>query len=126
MKDFDNWNNQKKIINGLSDKFYHERDIWWCVLGINIGSEQDGTGIGYQRPVLIIKSFGQHTCLIAPLTTSNKQHPYRFPIGTVARKKSAVILSQLRLIDTKRLVNKIVRLDKYLFEQIRKAVRDLL
>ncbi|MFH1170496.1 MAG: hypothetical protein V1704_02965 [Candidatus Vogelbacteria bacterium] len=43
-KDFDQWNERKK---GLHNRdrvpFYHEREIWWCALGVNIGSEQDGS-----------------------------------------------------------------------------------
>ena len=42
-KDFDGWNKRKKDIhyNGES-KLYHTREIWWCNLGVNIGSKQDG------------------------------------------------------------------------------------
>ena len=55
-KDFDNWNESKKLIqNHGENKLYHQRQIWWCSLGLNIGSEQDGTGIAFDRPVLIIK-----------------------------------------------------------------------
>ncbi len=41
-KDFDKWNNQKKIINLRSnntDFFYHEREVWWCAIGVNVGFE---------------------------------------------------------------------------------------
>ena len=42
-KDFDKWNESKKVIHhNNEDKFYHEREVWWCSLGINIGFEQDG------------------------------------------------------------------------------------
>jgi hypothetical protein len=37
-KDFDKWNNKKKEINNQDffDLFFHEREIWWCSLGLNI------------------------------------------------------------------------------------------
>lgn len=46
IKDFDKWNKSKKEIDSNNNylPLYHERQIRWCRLGINIGSEQDGTG----------------------------------------------------------------------------------
>ena len=39
-KDFDKWNVNKKSINNRRDcPFYHERDIRWCNLGVNVGFE---------------------------------------------------------------------------------------
>lgn len=127
MKDFDKWNSEKKNLheNG-ENKFYHPRDIWWCSLGLNIGFEQDGKDKYFQRPVLIIKGLGKETCLVLPLTTSSKTHKYRVPIGSVTGKESKAILSQMKVIDTKRFVNKIAVLDEKTFEIIRKSVRDFL
>lgn len=47
MKNFDSWNELKKGLentNRLLDKefFFHEREIWWTSLGLNLGHEQDG------------------------------------------------------------------------------------
>jgi hypothetical protein len=54
-KDFDRWNERKKIIHDSGEnKLYHAREIWWCSLGVNIGSEQDGDNENYTRPVLIL------------------------------------------------------------------------
>ena len=102
------------------------REIWWCSLGLNIGSEQDGDGEEYQRPVLIFKGFSRNTCLVFPLTTSTHKHKMRVSIGIVDNKKASVIISQQRLIDAKRLVERIEFLDKKIFEQIRKTVKDML
>lgn len=44
-KDFDKWNNRKKIIDQKeisNQMFFNEREIWWGSLGVNIGYEQDG------------------------------------------------------------------------------------
>lgn len=48
--------------------YFHERDIWWYRLGVNIGFEQDGKGSDSSRPVLIIKKFTRHVAWIIPLT----------------------------------------------------------
>lgn len=125
-KDFDGWNKRKKEISNEIINFYREREIRWCSLGINVGFEQDGTGETYRRPVLIIKGLSRHVCLVVPLTTSIKKNPYHIEIGNITGKKAFVILSQIRLIDTKRLHDRLAVLDKEKFEIIRKAIRDLI
>src|SRR3989338_10312584 len=127
LKDFDVWNNRKKNIhkNGLG-KLYSAREVWWCSLGINICFEQDGTGKDNERPVLVMKGFSRQVCLIVPLTTSTKKNPYHVAIGKVDGKNAFAIISQIRLVDTKRLINKIGFVDKNLFDKIRKTVKDML
>lgn len=126
-KDFDGWNQRKKIIHAKNtNKRYHERDIWWCSLGINVGFEEEGTGMFGERPVLILKGFSEQVCLVIPLTTSKKKNPYHIPVGTVDGKEAFAIISQLRLVDTKRFVNKVSMVDKGVFEAIRKAVKDMI
>ena len=126
-KDFDNWNEKKKHIH--KDKkapFYHERELWWCALGVNIGSEQDGSGEEYYRPILVLKGLSGQTCVAIPLTTSTSKHPLRPSIGLVEDQEAHALLSQIRVIDTKRLIRKIGYLDKKIFEQIRKIAKDML
>ena len=125
-KDFDLWNTQKKHLDEISNKLYHARDIWWCSLGLNVGVEHHGTGKDFQRPVLIVKGFSKQVCLAIPLTTSQKKNKYHVQLGTINGKESFAIISQIRLIDTRRLINKIAVLDIGIFETIRKAAKDLL
>lgn len=94
-------------------------------MGTNIGFEQDGRGTGFERPVLVLKGFSAYVCLVIPLTTSKKVNPYHVPIGMIAGKEAFAIISQLRLIDTKRLVEKIEYVPIDVFKVIQKAVRDL-
>ena len=68
----------------------------------------------------------RETCLVAPLTTSELEHKYRISVGLIDGKLAKAIMSQIRVIDTKRLVNKITVIDKKVFEGIKKSVRDLL
>src|SRR3989344_7307679 len=100
-KDFDSWNESKKKAHKNHDylPLYHEREIRWCRLGLNIGFEEDGTGKDFARPVLILKGFSRHVCLVLPLTTSTKKNPYNIPIGKVDNREASAIISQLRLID---------------------------
>jgi len=94
--------------------------MWWCAFGMNIGSEQDG-----ERPALIVKRFSNQTFIVAPLTTSESSHPMRIPLGIVNGEKVSVVISQMRIIDTKRLINVIGYVDKEIFGKIRKTIRDL-
>lgn len=127
-KDFDKWNEKKKELHSRAEApFFHEREIWWCSLGVNIGFEQDGSDNEYyHRPVLVLKGLSRQTCLVIPLTTSKSKHPLRPSIGIVEDKEAHVLLSQMRVIDTKRLVRKIGYLDKKVFENIRKTAKGIL
>lgn len=75
-------------------------EIFWCYLGINIGSEQNGRGLGKTRPVLIIHKFSETFLLAAPLTS--KYHFGDWYIK-LSFNDSFVILNQIRPIDIKRL-----------------------
>jgi mRNA-degrading endonuclease toxin of MazEF toxin-antitoxin module len=76
--------------------------------------------------VLILRGMSRNTCYAAPLTTSAKQHRLRVNIGLVEGKQAVAIVSQIRLIDTKRLINKIGFLDQEIFVIVDKAAKDLL
>ncbi len=126
-KDFDRWNIKKKKINReAKNKLYTVREIWWCSLGLNIGSEQDGTGEDLDRPILILKGISRETCFIIPLTTSPKIHKARVPLGLVQGKLASALLSQIKVIDTKRLIYKVGFLDQGIFDLVRKNAKDFL
>lgn len=126
-KDFDSWNEEKKVTNVREDVLlYREREVRWCRLGTNVGFEQDGTGNGHSRPVLILKGFSRSACLVVPLTTSTKKNRYHVPVGVINGRRAFAIISQLRLIDTKRLDQKIATIGKEVFESVRKAVKEIL
>lgn len=126
-KDFDTWNIEKKKLDVFaSQRTYKTREIWWCSLGVNIGAEQDGTGKNQDRPVLVLKGFSRQVCLVIPLTTSLKSNPYHIALGKIDGRSSFAITSQLRLVDTKRFIKKICIIEKLLFDEIRKAVKDML
>lgn len=126
-KDFNNWNEEKKRIHETEEnRFYKAREIWWCSIGVNVGFEQDGTSQEFQRPVLVLKGFSRHVCWVIPLTTSKKKNPYHVSVGEIEGRESFAIISQLRLIDTKRFTDRLAIVEEDKFEDIRKAVRFLL
>jgi mRNA interferase MazF len=103
-KDFDSWNEKKKIINYEKvGPFFHQREVWWVNLGLNVGFEQDGKGGDCLRPVVIIKKFNNELCWGIPTTRKNKSGKYYFHFAYKQGEYTTAILSQLRLIDSKRL-----------------------
>ena len=125
MKDFDKWNEKKKIMQSENVRLYTVREIWWCRFGVNIGVEQDGKNEWFTRPCVIIRGFGPSACLVAPLTTSKRKHQMRVDIGIVDEEQAKVNISQIRVIDTRRLWVKIGFLNKEKFAELRKALKKL-
>jgi mRNA interferase MazF len=127
INEFDKWNIDKQNINKFNkNRKYHAGDIWWCNLGQNIGYEQNGTGKGFERPVLVVKGFSKNVCLIVPLTTKIKDNKFYSLIGLVNSKIAFAILSQIRLIDTKRLINQIGFVNTNKLNKIKKAIWKLI
>lgn len=124
-KNFDDWNGQKKGVDGSSPKPYKVRSIYWCQVGVNIGYEQDGTGKEFGRPVLVLRSINRETCFAVPLTTSAKKDKYRVPVGLVGGKEAQAIISQMRAISTRRLADRIGTLEEGHFENVKTAVKEL-
>lgn len=128
-KNFDQWNKFKKDLDSDSNvRGFEQRDIWWCSLGINVGNEQDGKNNQFSRPILVLKKFNSHVFLGLPLTTSpKKNHPLYYSIF-FNDKNAAIILSQIKLFSVKRLRGKkrIGKLSEKIFDDVRKAIKDLI
>ena len=125
MKDFDNWNKIKKEIDKSQDKkYFYDRDIWFARLGCNVGFEQDGNGGDFLRPVLVYKKFSKSLFLGMPLTKVVKKGKFYFPLE-LRNDKTSVILSQIKLIDSKRLVYKIGVVSKDELDKIKKQFIEL-
>ena len=123
-KDFEGWNEKKQEVHsGKAGPFFHEREVWWCSLGVNIGAEQDGTGKNYDRPVVVIRGFNKDIFFGVALTGKKKIGKYYFPLGLVEGREATAVLSQVRLIDAKRLVRKSQTLDETLFAELKTALR---
>jgi mRNA interferase MazF len=95
-KDFDAWNEEKKIRDQEERiVFFREREVWWCAVGINIGREQNGKDKQFQRPVLIIKRINTEMFLGIPLTSRFHKNSYIEKITHNKRSSYAVELNRL-------------------------------
>ncbi len=122
-KDFSKWMPVKQVIHDTYvRRFYHEREIWWCSVGLNVGFEVDGKGRDYIRPVLIVKDFNRAVFWGIPLTTQRKEGKYYFDIDLKDGIVRQVVLSQLHLMYAKRLHGKVGMLDKDVFIKIKQAI----
>ena len=95
------------------------------MLPFSLGTPPPNSRFRFVQPTLL-KGFSRRVCLIVPLTSSPHTGPYRVPVGLVGEKNATAIISQIRLIDTRRLDQHITTIDKETFERIRKAVKDIL
>lgn len=126
-KNFTEWNNKKIKIDAIEKcPFFHVREIWYCHLGINVGFEQDGKGNDFLRPVVIIKKFSPDTFWGIPLTTKDKgERPYYFTFSFTENVTSIAVLSQIRLIDARRLSYQTGEMKKEDFDGLRKKLKEL-
>ncbi len=125
-KDFKHWHSKKIRIDSIPERpFFHEGEIWYCHLGANVGSEQDGVGDDFLRPIVIVRKFNDEVFWGVPLTRTQKKSPYYFAFA-FGGEISVAILSQIRLIDARRLSYLIGVALPVDFSKIRKQLRDLI
>ena len=122
-KDFWIWHAKKELLDDTEGTaLFHEREIWWCTLGTNIGFEQDGNSDLFTRPVVILTKFNLDACLIVPLTSRAKKGKFYFPVGDVDGRDATAVLSQIRFVDRKRLAVKIATMKQAVFASLTQAV----
>ena len=122
IKDFKKWHDKKRFLHNEKVRpFFHEREVWFCTLGLNVGFEQDGSGEEFLRPIVVIKKFNNEVFWGLPLTKIVKRGKYYYQFNIEGKKDiSTVVLSQIRLIDAKRLQYKIGDLGEKDFLEIKK------
>ena len=101
--EFAEWTYEKAKIN-FNTTFpnfpIYNNFIYWCNLGINIGSEQNKI-----RPTLILRSFKQSPiCTILPLTSKRLQDKFQFHID-LENLNSTVLIEQIRVVSKLRFLN---------------------
>lgn len=125
-KDFDRWNKEKKHLDtAQKDVDFHEREIWWCSIGVNIGSEQHSQTNDFSRPILVVRRFTPDMFWGIPLTTKLREggFRYRFVFDGV---ESEALLLQMRAYDRKRLVRKVGMMPKEFFVHVIREIKGLL
>lgn len=125
-KDFQRWHDKKRHIEHDRPRiFFHEQELWSCYLGENIGFEQDGRGDEFLRPIVVVKKFNNEVLWAIPLTKAEKKNQYYFSFP-LNGKTSVAILSQIRLVDAKRLKYKMGNMRTDNFKTLKYKIRQLL
>src|SRR3989344_6645266 len=125
-KNFDDWNSKKKKLD-ISERLaeFHEREIWWCSIGINVGSEQHSQSTDFSRPVLVVKKFTRDIFWGIPLTTKIRRVNFRKSLNLDGIENDFLVL-QMRAYDRKRLVRKLTIIPKEDFKTIIDFIKDLI
>ena len=122
-KDFDSWNKvKKKLDTSNREVFFRKKEIWWTSLGVNIGSEQDGKGRLSLRPVYIVKKINSQTFMGVPLTKSLKEDQAHMSFY-FDYDFSTAIISQTRILDKKRLFEKLGSTSDYVYIKMKKTIQ---
>ena len=117
-KHFDIWMPQKENIHKVGRKWlFREREIWWMAIGENVGTEVNGKGASFLRPVLIVRKYGPGGFFGIPL--SSQQHSGIWYTNFQTRgKDQCALLSQASSYSSYRLYNVIGRITKEDFERV--------
>lgn len=125
-KKFISWIFNKIIIDKTNiEREIKEHEVYWCSFGENIGFEQNGKGEDFRRPVLIFKKFNNNIFWGIPMSTKIKDNRYYVKILLKNIEQSAII-SQLRVLDSKRLDDKIGYISELDFWKIKLKIIDIL
>ena len=125
-KNFDDWNLVKKNLDkNDSSPTFQKREIWWCSIGLNIGHEENGKNKDYSRPVLIIRKFNNHIFWGIPLTTQIKEKHYYHRIHFKDREQ-CLMLSQIRLLESRRLNDKMGKISQKQFDEVRDILKSMI
>ena len=127
MKQFNQWSKIKQNIETKTIKrSFRDKDIFNIIIGENVGYEQSGKGDKFIRPVLILKKFNSSLFWGIPLSKTENRGKYYYPFNFKKDIQSVAILTQIRLFDTKRLLNKIGIISKKDYNNISSKVKELL
>ncbi len=122
IKDFYGWGELKRKINSRDRKlFFYEREVWWCSMGVNVGSEQDGKGYRFMRPVIIYKKINDNLFLGIPLTKTLREDDFHISFY-LDYDFSTAILTQIRIFDSRRLDHRKGWVSEYIYSKIKKAL----
>lgn len=126
VKRFKEWIGVKQRIHDNETKhlLFAERDVWMCHMGENVGHETNGKNELFHRPVLVLHKFNKHLFYGLPMSTKIKNNPF-YVVIDFDSKQQAVMISQMRAFDVRRLHYKKGRLSGKDFELVKARFLEL-
>jgi mRNA-degrading endonuclease toxin of MazEF toxin-antitoxin module len=122
--EYDSWNNLKKNISIKNRLNFNVGEIWMTSLGKNIGVEEDGKGVNFLRPVLVLKKFNSDFFIGIPLSNTDKsgEFYYKFQFKD---KSSNALISQIKTIDCKRLIYRMGKTGEDTLSLVKEKIRNM-
>lgn len=101
----------------------NQYDVFWVILDPTVGSE-----IAKTRPCVIISpdELNEYlrTVIIAPLTSTVKNYPYRVEC-TISGKKGSIALDQIRTVDKRRITDLLGHLKQSEIENVKSVLMEM-
>jgi len=122
---FVSWTKLKIKIHFSEKNFVvKERQIWWASIGQNVGIEQNGKNCNFERPILILRRFNDEQFWALPITSKVKigKYYHAFVQNDV---RYSVCLSQLRVMDKRRLLRHLGEMNEVDYLEIRKKIVEI-
>jgi mRNA interferase MazF len=113
IKDFTTWHEIKSATDKRDTRriLLKEGAVWLIRLGVNVGSELDGKGIEFFRPVIVIKKINEQVFFGVPVSSRINKDYFRQEFILLGKPRDAV-LSHVRAFDKKRCMRFMTMLDK--------------
>ncbi len=124
IKNHDAWNESKKRFDSDDRKIsIRAGEIRWAAIGVNVGSEIDGKGDSFTRPVLVVHVIGSFLALVIPLTTKVKETAghYQFEWKGVT---NALCIHQMRIVSQKRVLSRKGKISPSRLREIKTLIKD--
>ncbi len=128
MEQYNNWNLKKQFLEddaNFANLYFKPGDIWWCSIGLNLGSEALGKGSEFRRPVLVLRKLSSDLCVVLPLTSKRKSGTWFVDI-MLHEEMRWVMLYQIRTLHKKRFQRKLGQLDDMDFRRVKEKLETLL
>ncbi|MCL5781827.1 MAG: type II toxin-antitoxin system PemK/MazF family toxin [Patescibacteria group bacterium] len=103
---------------------FNEGEVWWCSIGENVGREISGKSQLFSRPVLVFRKLSRQMFLGIPTTSQIRTGSWYVPVQ-YNDKQYTVVLAQMRVFDTKRMSNKIGKIDSVNLNRVRSGFESL-
>ena len=125
-KRFSEWILVKEKVDNhkANPPLFKEGEIWWANIGENVGSEINGKGEMFFRPVIIYKKLCSQTFLAIPTSTKQKEGTWYVPF-IFNEINEVALLSQIRIISYRRLGKRMGEISFKDMEKIKNGFKNL-
>jgi mRNA interferase MazF len=124
IKEFDAWNEIKKHVHATDMGVrIGAGEVRWASCGVNVGSEIDGKGVSFTRPVLVLHVICKTLALVIPLSTKLKEVP-GYVSFEFKGKTASLCIHQARTISQRRILTRMGRISDSRLAEVKQEFKD--